>query len=247
MNADHPSGLVPARWRHGIRRLRCLLFRFLPLAVRAWKGRMALRAEPRHRRSSASAVVRSNGGERRVWGLVVTGKGQLAAAEVLFCEIAQQPRPPPGQAPPVGSGPGGATTPGKDQHRSRRSRFLQNSATTLPPGSTRAGPRLGEGRAQVSAGVVFAKLRNDPGLRRGRLLPPEQASAAGLAPSGCAAPGKDGRRSGGRDFCEIAQRPRPPPGQAPPAGQAPAAGLAPGGCAAHVTAPGKDGRRSRGT
>jgi hypothetical protein len=64
----------------------------------------------------------------------------------------------------------------------------------LPPGSARVGARPGEGQAQVTADVGFAKLRNDP-------------------PSG-----RTGTSLGGRVFCEIAQQPRRPLAPAPPVG-----------------------------
>ena len=59
--------------------------------------------------------------------------------------------------------------------------FRGNCATTLPPGQAPiAGPTPSgcaapgkEGRR--SGGVIFAKLRSAPGLRRGRLLPPGSA------------------------------------------------------------------------
>ncbi len=179
-------------------------------------------------------------------GRTSTGHGRRG-----FCEIAQRPsrrvRPgrghdpgkdgyrsrrtwflrncattlPPGQAPLAGFGAGAGTTRGRTgagrgktwiceiaQRPSRRGRLL-------PPGSARAGACPGEGRAQVAADVFlrncattlppaqappvgfgtgggtsrrrtgtgrggrafFAKSRNDPGLRRGRLLPPGSARA----------------------------------------------------------------------
>ncbi len=181
------------------------------------------RAEWRFARSAGTGGVPrrlwcgSNGDERRACGLVVTGRDRLAAADVLFYEIAQQPRPPPGQAPSDGSDPGGATTPRKDRHRSRWPRFLRNCATTLPPGqapsvgSDPGGPRP-RGRIDTGCGGLgFCEIAQRP-ARRGRLLP-WGPIRAGPRPRGRIDTGR-----GGLGFCEIAQRPWPPPGQAPPAG-----------------------------
>jgi hypothetical protein len=83
-----------------------------------------------------------------------------------FCEIAQRP------------------CQRKDGHSSRWAWFLRNRATT--PASAGAGSsrrvRHGRGHDRGRAGTGhgrhgFAKLRNDPGLRRGRLPPPGSARA----------------------------------------------------------------------
>ncbi len=100
------------------------------------------------------------------------GEGQAqVAADVVFAKSRNDP--------PAGAGssrrvrPGRGHDPGKDGHRSRRTWFLRNCATTLPPGQapvaglTPAGCAAevtapGERRAQVVGDVFFAKSRNDP-------------------------------------------------------------------------------------
>jgi hypothetical protein len=96
--------------------------------------------------------------------------------------------------------------PGKGGHRLRRTWFLRNRAITLPPGqvsSRRVRPGPGhhpaEGRAPVSADVVFAKLRNDPPAGAGS----SRRARRGLGHD----PGKDRHRSRRIWICEIAQRP----------------------------------------
>jgi hypothetical protein len=243
MNADHPSGcgLVPARWRHGIRRLRFLRFRFLPLAIGARKARMALRAEGRHRRGHDPGKDRHS--SRQTWflrnratTLPAEGRAQVAA-DVVFTKSRNNP--------PAGAGssrrvrPGRGHEPGKDGQRSRRTWFCEIAQQPRPPpgqappaGFGTGGAQPGEGRAQVAADVVFAKLRNNPGLRRGRLLPPGSARVgaqpgkgqaqvaadvvfaklrndppAGFGTGGGTTRGRTGAGRGGRGFCEIAQRP----------------------------------------
>jgi hypothetical protein len=128
----------------------------------------------------------------------------VAGRAGAFREIAQQPRPPPGEG---------------SSRRVRRGR----------------GHDPGEGQAQVTADVVFAKLRNDPlawfdpgrgttrgkdghGSRRTWFCEIAQRPSRRVRHGRGHDPGKDGHRSRRMWFCEIAQRPRPPPGQAPPAG-----------------------------
>ena len=192
-------------------------------------------------------------------GRTSTGHGRRG-----FCEIAQRPS--------RRVRPGRGHDPGKDGYRSRRTWFLRNCATTLPPGQAplagfgAGGARPGEGQAQVTADVV---LRNCA-----TTLPPGQAPPAGLGAGGGMSRGRTGTGRGGRVFaklrndppagagsscrvrhgrghvpekdghrsrrprffCEIAQRPWPPPGQAPPAGLGAGGGMIRG-----------DGHRSRRT
>jgi hypothetical protein len=54
---------------------------------------MALRAERRHRRISASAVVRSHRGERPTWGLAAPSRRRLQGAQVLFAKLRNNPGP----------------------------------------------------------------------------------------------------------------------------------------------------------
>ena len=180
-----------------------------------------------------------------------------------FCEIAQRPSRR-GRLLSSGSARTGHDS-GKNGHKSWRTWFLRNCATTLPPGQAPLagfgpdGPRLGEERAQVVADVVFAKSAQRPS-RRGRLLPPGSARTGHDL-------GKTGTGRGGRGFCEIAQRPSrrvrhgrghgAGKGQAqvtadvvfaklrndPPAGAGAPAGLGTGG----GTTPRKDRHRSRRT
>jgi hypothetical protein len=153
-------------------------------------------------------------------GLVVAARGRLGAVAVPFCEIAQQPRPPPGQARLVGSDPGGATTPGKDRHGSRWARFLRNRATTPAFAGTgssrrgrlcrrtrsgrvrRPGHRTGEERAQVVADVVLRNRATTPAFAGagsygwGRLLP------LGSLRAGAPHRGRTGAGRGGRFFAK---------------------------------------------
>ncbi len=120
-----------------------------------------------------------------------------------FCEIAQRPSRR-GRLLSSGSARTGHDS-GKNGHKSWRTWFLRNCATTLPPGQAPLagfgpdGPRLGEERAQVVADVVFAKSRNDPPAGAGfcRRVRPGRATTRG----------RTGTGRGGRGFCEIAQRP----------------------------------------
>ncbi len=183
------------------------------------------------------------GSTRRGRGHVPEKDGHRSRRPRFFCEIAQRPWPPPGQAPPAGLGAGGGMIRGGTgtgrggrgfceiaQQPSRRGRLLS-------PGSTRAGARPGEGRAQVAADMVFAKSRNDPPagagssrrVRHGRghdpgkdgrrsrrtwflrnratTLPPGQAPPGGFDPGRGTTRGRTGTGRGGRSFCEIAQQP----------------------------------------
>ncbi len=120
--------------------------------------------------------------------------------------------------------------PGKDGHRSRRTWFLRNCATTLPPGSALpAGVGAGGGTTRGRTGTGrsgrgFAKLRNNPpagfdprrGTTRGRtgtgrggcgFAKLRNDPLAGFDPGGGATRGRTGTGRGGRGFCEIAQRP----------------------------------------
>ena len=133
-------------------------------------------------------------------GKTGTGRGGRG-----FCEIAQQP-------PPAGAGssrrvrPGPGHDPGKDGHRSRRTWFLRNCATTLPPGQAPlAGLDTGRGTTRGKTGTGrggrgFCEIAQQPS-RRGRLLPPGSART-GARP-------EEGRAQVAADvvFCEIAQRP----------------------------------------
>jgi hypothetical protein len=56
-------------------------------------------------------------------------------------------------------------------------------------------------RRLQGARVLFAKLRNNPGLRRGKAPP------AGFGAGGGTTRGRTGTGLGGRGFCELAQRP----------------------------------------
>jgi hypothetical protein len=80
---------------------------------------------------SASAVVQSHRGVWPTWGwLWRVGAGRRGAG--AFREIAQQPSRR-GRLLPPGSARTGHD-PGTDGHRSRRTWFSRNCATTLPPG-----------------------------------------------------------------------------------------------------------------
>jgi hypothetical protein len=131
--------------------------------------------------------------------------------------------------PPAGSGTGGAR-PGERRAQVAADVVLRNCATTLPLGPARAGATRGRtGTGRVGRG--FAKSRNNPpagsgtgGARPGEGRAPVaavvvlrncattlslgQAPAAGLAPGGCATPGKNGRRSWGRGFAKSRNDPR---------------------------------------
>ena len=197
---------------------------------------MALRAECRHRRSVRVGCGCGAQVGGRTWFLRnrattlpsrregTTRGGWPAAADVVFAKLRNDP--------PAGAGssrrvrPAGRTTRGRTgagrggrgfceiaQRPSRRGRLLS-------PGSPRAGARPGEGRAQVAADVVFAKLRNDP--------PAGAGSCRRVRPGRVTTRGKDGRRSWGTWFLRNRATTLPP-------GQAPAAGLASAGCAAVTT------------
>jgi hypothetical protein len=134
-----------------------------------------------HRRSSASAVVRSKGGERPTWGLVVTGRGRLAAVGAVVAKCATTVRGSArGCIPAVGMGRGGI--------RGATSAVFAKCETTLPPGQTpAAGIALGRCAAQGQDGrrsLGDAVLPNCA-----TTLSPGQAIAAGLAPGGVTAPG----------------------------------------------------------
>jgi hypothetical protein len=97
---------------------------------------------------------------------------------------------------------------------------LRNCATT--PASAGAGSSRrvrpgrghdpGEGPTRVAVGSVFAKSRNDPGLRRDRLLPPGQAlppdSLRPGAPPRSPHRGRTGAGRGGRGFAKSRNDPR---------------------------------------
>ena len=144
-------------------------------------------------------------------------RAQLAA-DVVFAKLRNDP--------PAGAGssrrvrPGRGHDPGKDGHRSRRTWFLRNRATTLPPGQAPlagfdpGGARPGEGRAQVAADVVFAKSRNNP--------PAGAGSSRRVRHGRGHDPGKDGHSSRRTWFLRNRATTLPP-------GQAPLAGLDTGG------------------
>ncbi len=173
------------------------------------------RAEWRFARSAGTG-----GFPRRPWCGPTGARGRLGGwlwrvgagcrGAGAFREIAQQPSPPPGQAPPAGFGTGKGTTRRKDRHRSRRiwiceiaqqpsqrkdghrSRrtwFLRSCATT---------PQRKDGHK--SRRTWF--LRN-----RATTLPPGQAPPAGFDPGGGTTRGRAGTGRVGCGFCEIAQQP----------------------------------------
>ncbi len=113
------------------------------------------------------------------------GKEGHRSRRTRICEIAQRP------SRWVRHGPGHDR--GKDGHRSRRTWFLQNCATTLPPGSARAGPRP-RGRINTSrGGRGFCEIPQRPSRRvrygRGAIR------------------GRRGTGRGGRGFCEMRNNP----------------------------------------
>ena len=114
---------------------------------------------------------------------------------------------PPGLLP--GFGTGGGTTQGRTgTGRGGRGfcEIAQRPSRRAAPPSARAGARPGEGRAQVAADVVFAKLRNDP---------PAGAGSSCFGTGGGTTRGRRGTGRGGRGFCEIAQQPLLPIGFRP--------------------------------
>jgi hypothetical protein len=165
-----------------------------------------------HRRSSASAVVRSKGGERPTWGLVVTGRGRLAAVGAVVAKCATTVRGSArGSIPAVGMGRGGI--------RGATSAVFAKCETTLRGSARGCIPAVGMGRGGIGegGGRVFAKCATT--------LPPGQTPAAGIALGRCAAQGQDGRRSLGDAVLPNCATTLSP-------GQAIAAGLAPGGVTA---------------
>ena len=74
-----------------------LRFRFLLLAVRAWKGRMALRADHHRQRFSASSAVGPAEAAGRLggwpaWGLAMMGGGGQAFREMRNDPRVKRPR-----------------------------------------------------------------------------------------------------------------------------------------------------------
>ncbi len=172
-----PRGLVPTQRRCGAFRLRCLRFLRFPfflLTLGARKGRMALRAERRHRRSSASAVVRSRGG-----GFVAVGAVFAKRATTLrgFAR---------GCVPAVGMGRGGIGRGGR--------RVFAKRATTLPGSARGCIPTVAMGRGGIGgAAGGFSRnaqrpCRGPPGAvswRSGRVAV-ASAGAAGAFFAKCA-------------------------------------------------------------
>jgi hypothetical protein len=97
-----------------------------------------------------------------------------------------------------------------EQHRQRLS--ASSAVRSRGGGWPTWGLVVASRRRLQGARVLFAKLRNNPGLRRGKAPP------AGFGTGGGTTRGRTGKGHGGRGFSEIAQRPRLPPGQARPAG-----------------------------
>ena len=157
------------------------------------------------------------------------GRAQVAA-DVVFAKLRNDPPAGAGSSRRVRHGRG--HDPGKDRHRSRRTWFLRNRATTLPPGRLL---RRATGRGH-DPGKDGHRSRRTWFLRNcATTLPPGQAPLAGFGPGGGTTRGRTGTGRGGRGFCEIAQRPSRRGRLLPP------------GSAGRGHDPGKDGHRSRRT
>ncbi len=235
MNADDPSATRAGADPAALRRIPFALFAFFAVPLLLAHSRRTEGQNGASRGAPAPAEFRVGCGavpQGRAAGLGAgrDGKGRLAAADVFFCEIAQRPSRrvrrgrghDPGEGstqvavgsvfaklrndPPAGSEGGGATTPGKDRHRSRWARFLRNCATTLPPEQAPAAGLAPAGCAapgkggRRSGGRTFCEIAQRPS-RRGRRLP------LGSHRPGALHRGRTGVGRGGRGFCEIAQRP----------------------------------------
>ena len=168
--------------------------------------------------AGSSRRVRPGRGTTR--GRTGTGRGGRG-----FCEIAQRPSRRAG--PPWAA-------PGKDGHRSRRTWFLRNRATTLPPGQAPpAGFDPGGGTTRGRTGTGrggrgFCEIAQRPSSAGA-------GSSRRVRPGRGHDPGKDGHRSRRTwFFCEIAQRPS-------------RRGRLLAGFDRAGARPGKDGHRSRRT
>jgi hypothetical protein len=188
-------GLVPTRWLCGALHLRHLRFLFFLLTLGARKGRVALRAECRRQRSSASGPMAAIDG----LGAGRDGKQPVGGCGHFFAKFRNNPASAgggllPAGPPGVGPRPWGSIDTGRGgfgfcEIPQRPSTGAGSCRRTRSGRVRRPGDRLGERRAQVVADVV---LRN-----RAMTLPQGQAPSAGPAPSGCAAPGGGGARVGG--------------------------------------------------
>jgi hypothetical protein len=226
-------GLVPTRCLCGALHLRHLRFQFFLLTLGARKGRMALRAERRHRRSSASTVVRFKW--RRAAGLWAgrDGKGPVGRRGRAFLRNCATTPASAGAGSFRRVRPGRRHDPGEGSTQVAVASVFAKLRNDPPAGAGSfrrvrpgRGHDPGEGSTQVAVASVLAKLRNDP--------PAGAGSFRRVRPGRATTQGKDRHRLRWPRFLRNCATTRP-------TGQAPSVGSDPGG----ATTQRKDRHRSR--
>jgi hypothetical protein len=214
MNADDPSGTWAGAEPAALRRIPYALFA-VPILLA--HSRRTAGQNGASRGVPAPVALRVGCGAVQwrpgvaAWGAGCDGKGPVGGRGRVFCEIAQQPScrvRPQGR---IDTGRGGlgfceiaqrpsrrvrhgrGARPGEGQAQVAAAVVLRNCATTLSPGTARAGARPGGRTGTGRGGRGFAKLRNNP--------------PAGYGTGGGTTRRKDTHRSRRTWSCEIAQRP----------------------------------------
>jgi hypothetical protein len=224
-------GLVPTRRRCGafrLRCLRCLRFPFFLLTLGARKGRMALRAERRHRRSSASTVVRFKW--RRAAGLWAgrDGKGPVGRRGRAFLRNCATTPASAGAGSFRRVRPGRGHDPGEGSTQVAVASVLAKLRND-PPAGAGSFRRVRPGRA-TTQGKDRHRSRWSRFLRNcaTTLASAGAGSSCWVRPGRERNPGKDGHRSRRTGFRETRNDPRSSAPRTCPV-QRSAARLRPGG------------------
>ena len=210
MNADDPSGTWAGAEPAALRRIPYALFA-VPILLA--HSRRTAGQNGASRGVPAPVALRVGCGAVQwrpgvaAWGAGCEGRGRLAAADVIFAKLRNNP--PAGSDPregsirvaegsvfaklrnnpPAGYGTGGGTTRRKDTHRSRRTWSCEIAQRPSGAGGGTTRGRTGTGRG----GRGFAKLRNDP--------------PAGFGTGGGTTRGRTGTGRGGRGFAKLRNDP----------------------------------------